>query len=161
MPEPQSCQSCEAIAGRISLTNVPRIYEGRHWIVEHVHPTNILGWLVIVARQHRSAIHELTVEEHRAFGLLLPAVCRALHDTLGTQKEYVLQIAEKPGFNHVHYHVIARRPDWPDDWVAFGCFDQMGDHLPSPLSTEAIQPTTERIGTILKGGNSLAEENNQ
>ena len=50
-------------AARISLTNAPRILETPHWIVEHGHPTEILGWLVLVLNRHCPAIHDLTAEE--------------------------------------------------------------------------------------------------
>ena len=65
MPErfDNSCSSCQAIQGLITLTNTPRILETRHWVVEHVHSTAIKGWLVVVLNRHCHALHQLTAEE--------------------------------------------------------------------------------------------------
>lgn len=60
--DPQ-CRSCQAIRGELSLTNAPRILESDHWIVEHGHPTAVLGWLVLVLNRHCGAIHDLTPTE--------------------------------------------------------------------------------------------------
>jgi diadenosine tetraphosphate (Ap4A) HIT family hydrolase len=136
--DPQ-CQSCRAIRGEISLTNAPRILETPHWIVEHGHPTEILGWLVVVLNRHCPAIHDLTAGEFAAFSDVLGRVTRALHAVLGTEKEYVVQFAEATGHAHVHFHVIARLPDWPDTLRGVRVFSANGSKaihlLPSAVTT--------------------------
>ena len=149
-PDTENCGSCQVVQGKITLTNVPRIHDGDHWIVEHVHPTSVKGWLVVVAKCHRTAIHELSSEEAAELGILLPAVCRALHEVLDTRKEYVFQMAEKDGFDHVHFHVIARLADWPSHLKGPRVFEALGEDVSNPLTTEQLIPTTTEIATILK-----------
>ena len=74
-----------------------------HWIVEHGHPTEILGWLVgSSSDRHSPAIHDLTAEEFAGFWRFAGCVTRALHAVLGTEKEYVVQFAEATGHAHAH-----------------------------------------------------------
>ncbi len=139
------CGTCHALCGEISLTNAPRILETPHWIVEHGHPTEILGWLVVVLNRHCAAIHDLTPEELTSLGAVLGQVTRALHAILDTEKEYVIQFAEAPGHTHVHFHVIARLPDWPDALRGNRVFSALGSKATTPLSSAATTPLAEQI----------------
>ena len=145
----ENCGSCQAIQGHIPLTNTPRILETPYWIIEHVHPTSVQGWLVIVLNRHCGALHELTAEEFAEFGRLLPVVCRALHEILDTDKEYVLQLAEGKGFHHVHFHVIARLPDWPAELKGPGVFSGLGEQVETLLTSEVLTPLALRIREYL------------
>ncbi len=120
------CKSCQAIQGLISLTNSPRIFETDHWIIEHLHPSSIEGWLVVVLNRHCGALHQLTEEEFTELGRLLRILSQALHEILRTEKEYVVQFAEGDGFNHVHFHVIARLPAWPESLKGASVFSGAG-----------------------------------
>ena len=130
-----NCRSCQAIQGTISLTNAPRILETPSWVVEHVHPTPLEGYLVLVLNRHCSAIHELQDEEMLEFGKLLSLLCKALHDILNTDKEYVLQFAETEGFHHVHFHVIARLAEWPDSQKGGRVSSAQGEPISSEVAT--------------------------
>jgi len=142
--DPQ-CQSCRAIRGEISLTNAPRILETPHWIVEHGHPTEIPGWLVVVLNRHCPAIHGLTAEELVAFSAVLGRVTRAPHAVLGAEKEYVMQFAEAEGHAHVHFHVIARLPDWPDTLKGIRVFSANGSKAANPLPSAVTTPLAGRL----------------
>jgi len=144
-----NCSSCQAIQGLISLTITPRILETPHWIVEHAHPTSIKGWLIVVLNRHCSALHQLTAEEFQELGELMPLICQALHDILKTEKEYVIQFAEGEGFNHVHFHVIARLPDWPASLKGRRVFSATGDQVENPLSSEVLTPLALEIRDYL------------
>lgn len=139
------CQSCRAIRGEISLTNAPRILETPYWIVEHGHPTEILGWLVVVLNRHCPALHDLTAEEWLALSEVLGRVTRALHAVLDTEKEYVVQFAEAEGHAHVHFHVIARLPDWPDTRKGIRVFSANGSKAANPLPSAVTTPLVERL----------------
>ena len=123
------CGSCQAIQGLITLTNAPRILETPHWIIEHVHPTSVQGWLVIVLNRHCNALHQVTTDEFTSLGQLLQLVSQALHTILKTEKEYVIQLAEGKGFHHVHFHVIARLPDWPTSLTGPSVFNGFGSQI--------------------------------
>ena len=141
----ENCKSCQAIQGLISITNTPRILETPHWIVEHVYPTSIKGWLVVVLNRHCRALHDLTTEEIQEFGRLLPLICQALHKILQTESEYVVQFAEGEGYHHVHFHVIARLPQWPDTLKGRRVFSVVGNDVENPLSSEDLTPLVLEI----------------
>lgn len=146
----QACKSCQAIQGHLSLTNVPRILETPHWIVEHIYPTSILGWLVLVINRHAAAVHDLTPDESRSLGEMTVLLCRALHDVLQTEKEYVAQWAEGPGFQHVHFHIIPRGPAWPEALKGPSVFSAMGAKVEDPLPAEVVAPIAAAIREYLR-----------
>ena len=144
-----SCHSCQAERGLSSLTNAPVIARTEHWRVEHARPTSVRGWLVVVLRCHRRALHDLAPEEWQDLSTLLPLLCRALHQTLGTEKEYILQFAEHPRAQHVHFHVIARVPNWPSDLRGPAVFNGLGDKVQDPLPSEVTTPLALQIRDCL------------
>jgi HAD superfamily hydrolase (TIGR01662 family) len=144
-----NCSTCQSVQGKISLKNAPRILETTHWLVEHAHPTSVQGWLVLVLRRHALSLHELTPAEAAEFGRLLPLACQALHLTLQTEKEYVMQFAEKEGFGHVHFHVIARLPNWPDGLKGPAVFSGLGAQVENPLPAETTAPLALAIRDYL------------
>jgi diadenosine tetraphosphate (Ap4A) HIT family hydrolase len=145
----EQCRSCQALQGIISLTNAPRILETPYWVIEHAHPTSIKGWLVLVLNRHCKALHDLTSEEFAAVGRLLPLACQALHETLHTEKEYVLQLAEGQGFHHVHFHIIARLPEWPETLRGPRVFAGLGEQVVNPLSSEELTALALQIRDYL------------
>jgi diadenosine tetraphosphate (Ap4A) HIT family hydrolase len=145
----EGCRTCAALRGEISLTTVPRFHTGAHWVLEHVSPCSVKGWIVVVLKRHCRALHELSAEEYAELGLLLRATCTALHETLHSEKEYVMQFAEGEGFHHVHMHVIARTPDWPTDFRGPRVFNAMDAKYGAPLTVEELTPFAEAFGTAL------------
>ncbi len=145
----KDCQSCQALQNLISLTIAPRVFETPYWVVEHSHPTSIRGWLVVILARHCSALHELTKEEWDDLGHLLPKLCNSLHKVLGTEKEYIIQFAEGKGFNHVHFHVIARLPDWPDDLRGRRVFSGLGNSVENPLSADDLTSLVQELRAYL------------
>lgn len=77
--------------------------------------TALAGWLVLVPRRHVTSIADLTGEEAATLGHWQVRLSRALRDVTGCVKTYVVQFAEREGFEHVHFHVVPRMPDVPDD----------------------------------------------
>jgi diadenosine tetraphosphate (Ap4A) HIT family hydrolase len=86
-----------------------------YWDVVHSYNTALPGWLVLVARRHVAAIDELTDEEAAELGVLLRRVSAALRQVTGCVKTYAVQFAEQAEHPHVHFHVIPRLADQPDD----------------------------------------------
>ena len=109
------CLSCQSLQGKITLSPGGIIYKGKHWQVEHVYPTTIKGWLVIVLRRHIAALHELRTQEWNELARIQKALVSALRNALHCQKEYLACFAEKEGFQHVHFHVIAKQRTLPRD----------------------------------------------
>jgi diadenosine tetraphosphate (Ap4A) HIT family hydrolase len=129
------CYSCQALQGLRLLTNTPRLYTGRFWVVEHAFPTAVRGWLVLVLKRHCRALHQLTDVEFDEFRQILSCAVQALHAELGSEKEYVMQFAESPAFEHVHFHVVPRLPEWPADWRGPNVFQALGEDLAKPLGS--------------------------
>ncbi len=147
----QSCRSCRALQGLEVLSLAPRIHDGKFWMIEHVHPTNIKGWLVIVLKRHCEAIHDLRPKELEEFSRLMPLTCQALHAVLGTEKEYVAQFAEGMNFNHVHFHVIARMPEWRDKWKGPKIFRNcLGEDVEGKLGREEMTAIALEIQKCLE-----------
>jgi HAD superfamily hydrolase (TIGR01662 family) len=144
-----TCHTCQSVQGQLTLTNAPRILETTHWLIEHIHPTTIQGWLVLVLRRHARALHDLTPAESAELGRLLPLTCQALHHTLQTENEYVMQLAEKEGFHHVHFHVIARTPNWPENLKGPAVFSGFGLQVENPLPAETLTPLALTIRDYL------------
>src|SRR3989344_4275238 len=107
------CVVCRSVSGKERISSGPVIHSGKFWIVEHVHPPSLLGWLVIVCRRHVESLHELTAEEFREFSEICYRVIRGLHLYFHCEKEYVAIFAEMKGFHHLHAHVIPRRKTLP------------------------------------------------
>lgn len=109
------CYSCKSNSGEQPISPGPTIYTGEYWLVEHAYPCGIKGWLVIALKRHAEALHELRAEEFSEFSLLIERASRALSKHLGCEKEYVVCFAEAEHFNHIHFHVIAKPMDLPQE----------------------------------------------
>lgn len=142
-----ACGSCRAIAGEIRLINADRLELDGHWRLEHAHPVAVAGWLVLVLRRHARALHDLTDDEAASLGRWLPAITRALHDATGCELEYVMQFAEGDGFHHVHFHLIARAPEWPSEYKGPAVFAAFG--VDDPISAAAANQVMTAVGTAL------------
>jgi diadenosine tetraphosphate (Ap4A) HIT family hydrolase len=141
------CGTCKALAGEIVLTNGPRLDLDPYWRVEHCHPVAVSGWLVLVLRRHARALHELTTDEADALGHWLPRLAKALHAATGCELEYVMQFAEGDGFHHVHFHLIARAPQWPDAFKGPDVFNAYG--VDDPVGTAEVTRIIEAVGAEL------------
>jgi len=86
-----------------------------HWRVAHAVDSALPGWLVLVPRRHVTAVADLTDAEAADLGVWQVRLSRALRAVTGCVKTYVVQFAEMEGFSHVHFHVIPRMSDLPDD----------------------------------------------
>jgi diadenosine tetraphosphate (Ap4A) HIT family hydrolase len=53
-----------------------------------------------------------------------------LHEVLGCQKTYIAQFAEAEGFFHVHFHVVPRSPDLPQELRGPRIFQMMQPDRP-------------------------------
>ena len=143
------CLTCAAGEGRISLSLVPTLAVTAHWRVEQGHPTKVRGWLVVVLRRHAPALHDLTAGEWDDLATVLAAVCGAHRRVVGAEKEYVMQFAEAEGHQHVHFHVVPRLPEWPDDLRGPRAMEALGAAARNPLTLEEVGPTLEALGEEL------------
>ncbi len=122
------CNACELVARR-DAGEAPLwdcILRTDHWDVVHAFGTSLEGWLVLVSRQHRYSVAELTEAEAVELGSLVRRVSAALHEVVGCEKTYIVQLAEQEGFRHVHVHIVPRASDLPHDHRGPRVFGLMG-----------------------------------
>src|SRR5438045_473230 len=102
------CWVCLSVAGEKRICPGPAIYEGRYWMVEHAYPAKMKGWLVLVLKRHAEALHELSAEEFAELADVQRRTVALAHAAFGSQKEYVMCLAEGAHFHHIHVHVVAK-----------------------------------------------------
>jgi diadenosine tetraphosphate (Ap4A) HIT family hydrolase len=109
------CFVCENNDRFESLPIWERIAADAHWRVAHAIDSALPGWLVLIPRRHVTTIADLTDAEAAQLGAWQVRLSRALRVVTGCVKTYVVQFAEKEGVSHVHFHVVPRMADLPDD----------------------------------------------
>ena len=67
----------------------------------------------------------MTPDEADALGPLMQRLSTALEIVTGAIKCYVIFLAEAPGFQHVHLHVIPRLVDAPPERVGIGAMQYL------------------------------------
>ena len=139
------CLSCKAISGERPISPGPRLFEGEHWLVEHVYPTALKGWLVIVSRRHVEALHSLAQDEFIELGDVLGRAVKVLRGALDYEKEYTMCFAEAPGFKHVHFHVVPKPHGLPQELSSGRIFGLMDPGGYSPVPTDEIAAFCEEI----------------
>ena len=102
------------------------IYRAQHWDVVHSYNTSLPGWLVLIIRRHIESIDELTEQETVELGRLIRQASIALKEVVGCMKTYVIQFAEAAEHPHVHFHVVPRMMDQPDDRRSTKIFGYLG-----------------------------------
>lgn len=113
--EPMDCFTCRQTSAGTTLPPRERIAEDDHWRVAHSFDSALPGWLVLLPRRHVTAIADLTDAEAATLGTWQVRLSRALREVTGCVKTYVIQMAERNGFAHVHFHIVPRMADLPPD----------------------------------------------
>ena len=122
------CKTCELLDRRDTGTAPlwDNIHRTQFWDVVHSYNTALPGWMVLVVRRHIEAIDELTENEAVELGILLRQVSAALREVTGCSKTYVVQFAEHQEHPHVHFHVIPRMANQPEDRRSTRIFGYVG-----------------------------------
>lgn len=122
------CLTCALVARRDAGTAPvwDSIVRTQYWDVVHSYNTSLLGWIVLVIRRHIEAVDEMTEDEAVELGKLMRHVSIILKTETGCTKTYVVQFAEAKEHPHVHFHIIPRMPDQPDEYKGPGIFKRLG-----------------------------------
>ncbi|HKP51538.1 MAG TPA: HIT family protein [Chloroflexia bacterium] len=144
------CYSCKSISGEKRISPGPTIHEGEYWLVEHAYPCGMVGWLVIILKRHAEALHELSLEESRELGKLQHRVAIILHQMLDCEKEYVACFGEAAHFNHIHFHVIPKPRDLPDELRGPGIFRMLKVTDEEGVPRNTIKEFCESLKHIFK-----------
>ena len=155
-----SCKTCELIVRR-DYNIAPLwdcIHRTRFWDVVHHNSTTLPGWLVLVARRHVGAIDELTNEEAIELGILLRQVSLALKEVTGCLKTYVVQFAEMTEHQHVHFHVIPRMANQPENRRGTDVFAYSGASEEERVSEEIMNEIAAKVQKLLLSSLRLPNE---
>jgi len=108
------CYSCvQSVAENLPIRE--NIFCDSGWRVAHSFNSSLPGWLVIVPLRHISSPDEMTAQEADALGRLIRDASVALKRTTHCEKTYVMMFAEAEGFSHVHFHLVPRMSDLPEE----------------------------------------------
>ena len=145
------CKSCELVARRDAGTAPlwDSIYRTEYWDVAHCYGTALPGWLVLVVHRHIAAIDELNEAEASELGQLLRRTSAALKEITGCIKTYVLQFAEHPEHPHVHFHVIPRMADLPENRRSTQIFGYFGVPKEEQVSEAAMNAIAIKVREVL------------
>ena len=141
--------TCHLTAIRLEQPLCERIYETEHWRVAHAFNTSLPGWLVVISMRHAASFAELTEAEAASFGPFLHRVSRALQEVTGAVKTYTVLFAEKPEHSHVHFHVIPRMAELPDDKKGARIFDYLGVSEAEAVPLETRNDLAALLQTLL------------
>jgi len=104
---------------------------------------------VLVARRHIEAIDELTPDEALELGVLLCQVSMALKQVVNCTRTYVIQFAEAEGHRHVHFHVIPRMANQPEEHRGTKIFAYLGVSAEERVSEERMIEIAVKVQKIL------------
>ena len=145
------CKTCELIANRNTGT-APLwdcIHRTQLWDVVHSYNSALPGWLVLVVRRHIESLDELTDPEAVELGQLIRRVSFALKEVTGCMKTYVIQFAEAAEHPHVHFHIIPRMANQPDNRHSSQIFGYLGVPEEERVSQEVMNAIAVKVRDIL------------
>lgn len=144
------CETCQLIktrdSGEAPLWN--NIFRTDHFDVVHAFNSYLPGWIVLVARRHISAIDEMTTVEAGESGILIRQISLQLKSILGCSKTYLMQFAEQSGHSHVHFHIVPRMENIPDENKGVNIFNYLGASEKDRVS----EPRMNEIAKIMQQG---------
>ena len=152
MTQIHTCHTCALVARR-DAGDAPlwdSIHRTPYWDVAHAFNTSLPGWLVLVARRHIEAIDELTDEEAAELGVLLRRSSAALRDITGCVKTYVMQFAEAEGHSHVHFHIVPRMSDQPEERRSTKIFGYLGVPEEERVTEERMNEIAVHLRQMMK-----------
>lgn len=146
--------TCEMVerrsAGKAPLWDC--ICQTPYWDVAHAYNSALAGWLVLVIRRHITSLDELTEAEALQLGDLIRRCSKALKVTTGCVKTYVVQFAEQVEHPHVHFHIVPRMADQPEDRKGPNIFGYLGVSEAERVSEAEMNTLAERIRKELLSG---------
>lgn len=145
------CTTCELLARR-DVGTAPlwdNIFRTDNWDVVHSYNTSLPGWLVLVVRRHIESIDDLTDEEAVELGRLMRQTSIALKEITGCLKTYVIQFAEAAEHPHVHFHIVPRQADMPEDRRSVQVFNYLGVPESERVSEASMNDIARELQRIL------------
>jgi len=126
-----ACLTCKLMSGR-DEGHAPlwdSIYRTDHWDLVHSYNT--------------------ALPEAAELGVLLQRASAALREVVGCAKTYVVQFAEAAEHHHVHFHVIPRMADQPEERRSLGIFGYLGVPEEQRVSEDGMNRIAVQIRRLL------------
>ena len=108
----------------------------------------------MILKRHCNALHMLRAEEWLSLAELLPKLCQAIHTLLGTRTEYILQLGEGQGYNHIHFHVVARLPNLPSSLTGRNILNAFGPNTRHKVSSALMAAFSIELRGVLSAESS-------
>ncbi|WP_377890851.1 HIT family protein [Alkalihalobacillus sp. R86527] len=112
----ESCFICDKHIGKVNTSGIT-IYEDDYVYVGHIDrkgKPNYLGHIMIDLKRHVPTLGDMTVEEAKAFGVIMSKVSKALIESVGA--EHVYSLVSGNSVPHLHMHIVARYPNTPEEY---------------------------------------------
>jgi len=112
----ETCFICNKHAGNIKTSGI-MIYEDEYVYVGHIDrysKPNYLGHIMIDLKRHAPTLAEMTVEEAKAFGVIMTRVSKALKES--ENAEHIYSLVSGNSVPHLHMHLVARYPNTPEQY---------------------------------------------
>ncbi len=106
---------------------------------------------MLVVRRHVEAVDKLTNDEATELGLLIQRVSAALREVTGCVKTYVIQFAEAEDHRHVHFHIVPRMADQPEDRKSTKIFGYLGVPEEERVSEDRMNDIAAQVRRHLQG----------
>lgn len=145
------CYTCTQEAGFPNLPDRELIAHDAHWRAAHAVATPLAGWLVLLPRRHVTAIAELSDAEAAALGAWQVRLSEALHVVTGCRWTYLAQFMEAPGYRHVHFHLVPRAADQPEELRGPGVFELLRRPVSEHLAPEQADVVARKVRAALRG----------
>ena len=126
-----------------------RIYKKGNWQVVHSYDTSLEGWLCLVHQHKITTIAEMSEADAVILGQLIHATSQAIQQVTGAAKTYVMQFAESPKHPEVHFHIVPRHHDMPEDRRGAKVFGYLGAPEAEVVSLERRNEIAEQVRAIL------------
>ncbi|MEW6755149.1 MAG: HIT family protein [Candidatus Latescibacterota bacterium] len=147
------CRTCELIRRRDA--GVAPLWDSIHrtacWDLVHAFNASLPGWLVLVCRRHVEAVADLTEAEAAELGPLIRRTSLALAEATGCPKTYVMQFAEHADHPHVHFHVVPRMADLPEERRSTRIFAYLGVPEDERVGDDRMDELAARVRRHLLG----------
>lgn len=112
----ESCFICNKHAGIIKTDGV-LIYQDEFVYVGHIDNNGgqgYLGHLMIDLKRHAPTLGDMTLNEAKAFGVIVAKVSKALMESEGA--EHIYSLVSGNSVPHLHMHIVPRYPGTPEQY---------------------------------------------
>ena len=146
------CFICKKHVGIIQTSGVT-IYENDYVYVGHIDRNgepNYLGHIMIDLKRHAPTLGDMTMEEAKAFGMIIARVSKALMES--ENAEHIYSYVMGDAVPHLHMHLVPRYPNTPkENWGPNAVYDwedaPMGDNNEVIAFCNRIKTYLEKNGT--------------